>query len=40
MKGSEKAPLCLFPTNVKEIYQLMPVKAKNFMASEMLLGLG
>jgi len=40
MKGNEKAPLCLFPTDIKEIYGLLPVKSKNVTALEMLLGLG
>lgn len=40
MKGNDRAPLCLFPTNVKEMYGLMPAKSKKFMVLEMLLGLG
>lgn len=40
MKGNKKAPLCLFPTSIQEICDLLPVKSKNIVTLEMLLGSG
>lgn len=40
MKGNKKAPSCLYPANIKKNCDLLPVKSKNIVTLEMLLGSG